>query len=165
MRAPITAPVGVLVEITLHVRRHQSSSCAHFLLECGPHELKQLGSHCSCSLSLIRVYLETPLSFSLRLSLSADLSVSSLSLCCFLCRLSFSVSSLCNSLGSLSRSQCVVLRRSISPSPSTLAQSTGFDHHDRVFGLSSPLRAPSPLCASSASFTSGDCKLQKLPAK
>ena len=109
--APITAPVGVLVEISLHVRRHHSSRCAHFLLEYAPHQLKQLGSHCSCSLSRSRLSRDASLflsaAFSLSLSLSADLSVGSLSAALSLPALSVTYSA------PLSRSLNVVLRRSI----------------------------------------------------
>ena len=72
-------------------------TCAHFLLECAPHELVQLRSHCSCSLSRSRLSQDASLflSAAFSLSLSPDLSVSS------------------HSAGSLSRSLCVVLRRSI----------------------------------------------------
>ena len=149
MRAPLTASVGVLVEITFHVRRHHNSPCAHFILECAPHELEQLGSHCSCSLSFASI--SRHLSF-----LSADLSVSSHSAALSAGSLSLK----------LSRLLFLALCASFSegPSPSTLAQSTRFDH-DRVSSLASPRRAPSPFCASSASFMSEHCKLQKSPAK
>ena len=110
-----------------------SRCCTNFIiLERAPHELEQLGSHCSCSLSFSRLSRDAFLSFcgflSLRISL-LDLSLfCSLSLCWLSLR--------------LSRLLFLALCASFSegPLPSTLAQSTGFDH-DCVSSLPSPQRA------------------------
>ena len=108
-------------------------TCTHFLLECAPNELEQLGSHCSCSLSLSRS----------RLSRDASLFLSAtFSLCGYLCQLS-----LCCSLSLPALFLALCASFSGDPSPSTLAQSTKFDHHhDHAFGFCH-LFEPPRLCA------------------
>ena len=99
----------------------------------------------------------------------------SVSLCCFLslriCLLALSAALSAGSLSlpalsaslsaPVSRSLCVVLRRSITFYIAAV---------DRIrprprFGLSSPLWAPSPFCAFSVSFISEHCNGQKSPSK